>query len=183
LSQLLGVQQDSTLVPLFIYIYIVLYITFILSKFEYASVIWNTFIFSDSKMLENVKSLQIYAVIDLFTIILFVIKNRYSITYILKRFIPGYKILTKLTVTLLWLLLVSVYPLSKLETTPPLTSVMSQDLALQQGASRLQTTSENLWRASIDIPSPLRIHFPLRNPTELHQHRVTCINFLPRIKF
>jgi hypothetical protein len=64
-----------------------------------------------------------------------------------------------------------------------LISVMSQDLALQQGVSRLQTTSANLWTFLINIPSLLRIHFPLLNPTELHHYRVTCIIFLPRIKF
>jgi hypothetical protein len=57
---------------------------------------------------------------------------------------------TKLILVLLWILLVSVYPLSKLETSPILMSVMSQDLALQQGASRLQTTSANLWTFSIN---------------------------------
>jgi hypothetical protein len=69
--------------------------------------------------------------------------------------IPGDKIFTlyfslrfsrtKLTVAVLRLLLVSVYPLSKLETFSPLTSVTSQGLALQQGASQLQATSANLW--------------------------------------
>jgi hypothetical protein len=43
---------------------------------------------------------------------------------------------------------------------------MSQDLALQQGASQLQTASADLWRFSINITSPLRILFPLLNPTE-----------------
>jgi hypothetical protein len=84
---------------------------------------------------------------------------------------------------LLWILLVSVYPVSKLETFPPVTSVMSQDLALQQGASRLQTASANLWTFSINITSPLRIHFPLLNPTELRHYRVTCVILLPNIKF
>jgi hypothetical protein len=102
---------------------------------------------------------------------------------------PGDKILTlyflltlsrtKLTVVL-WTLLASMYPLSKLGTVPPLTSVMSQDLFLQQGASRLQT---NLWTFSVNIPSPLRIQFPLLNPTELRHYRVTCITVLPSIKF
>jgi hypothetical protein len=89
---------------------------------------------------------------------------------------------TKLTVILLWIELVSVYPLNKLETFPPLTSVMSQDLALQQGASRLQTTPENFGRFQ-NITSSFMIHFPLLNPTELLHYRVTCIILLPRIKF
>jgi hypothetical protein len=94
------------------------------------------------------ESLPIYATIDLFSPILFVIMNQCWIIYILKYFIPSDKILmlylllmfsrTKLIVGLLWILLVSVYPLSKLGTFPPLTSVMSQDLTLQQGASQLQ---------------------------------------------
>jgi hypothetical protein len=44
---------------------------------------------------------------------------------------------TKSTVAPLWMLLVSLYPLSKLETFPPSTSVMSQHSALEQGAARL----------------------------------------------
>jgi hypothetical protein len=68
-----------------------------------------------------------------------------------------------------------VYALSKLETFPPLTSVMSRDLARQQSASRLQTTTANLWTFSVNITSPLKIHFPLLNPIELRHYRVTCI--------
>jgi hypothetical protein len=83
----------------------------------------------------------------------------------------------------LWTLLVSVYPLSKLETLSPVTSEMSQDLALQQGASRLQTASANLWTFSINITSLLRIRFPLFNPTELRHYRVTCIVLWAGIKF
>jgi hypothetical protein len=118
----------------------------------------------------------------------FVIMNECWIIYILRRFIPSDKILalnflltfsrTKLTVVLLWILLVSVYPLSKLETCPPLRSVMSQ-----RGASRLQTTSANLWTFPIKVTSRLRIHFPLLNPTELHHYRVTSIVLLSRIQF
>jgi hypothetical protein len=54
---------------------------------------------------------------------------------------------------------------------------------LQQGASRLQTASANLWTFSINITSPLRIRFPLFNPTELRHHRVAYIVLLPRIRF
>jgi hypothetical protein len=92
-------------------------------------------------------------------------------------------IITKLSVTLLWVLLVSVYPLGKLETFPPLAPVMPHDLAFQQGASRLQTTFANLWTFPINITSLLRIHFPLLNPTELRHYHVTCIILFPRIKF
>jgi hypothetical protein len=119
--------------------------------------------------------------------------NQCWIVYILKSFIPGDKTLTlyfllsssrtKSTVDLSWLLLVSVYPLSKLDTFPLLMSVMCQELALQQGASQLQTTSASLWTFSINITSPFRIHFPLLNPTELQHCRVTSIILLPRIKF
>jgi hypothetical protein len=111
--------------------------------------------------------------------------------YILKRFIPGNKILmlyflltfsgTKQTVVLLQMLLVSV-PTKQIETFPPSTSVMSQVLALQQGASQLQT-SKNLRTFSVNITSPLRIHFPLLNPVELHHYCVTFIVLLPSIKF
>jgi hypothetical protein len=75
------------------------------------------------------------------------------------------------------------YPLSKLETFPTLTSVMSEDLALQQGASRLQITSADLWKLAINITSPLRIHFPLLSSIELCHYHVTSIILLPRIKF
>jgi hypothetical protein len=47
---------------------------------------------------------------------------------------------TKLAVVLLWILLFSVYPLSKLETFSTLTSVISQESVLNQDASRLQAT-------------------------------------------
>jgi hypothetical protein len=43
---------------------------------------------------------------------------------------------------------------------------MSEDLALQQVASQLPTAFADLWTFSINIPSPLRIIFPLLNPTE-----------------
>jgi hypothetical protein len=46
-------------------------------------------------------------------------------------------------------------------------SFKSQDLALQQGTSQLQTASTDLWTLLVNITSPLRIHFPLLNPTEL----------------
>jgi hypothetical protein len=60
----------------------------------------------------------------------------------LKCFVLGDKVLkfylltfwrTKLTVVLLWMLLMSMYPLGKLEAFLPLTSVISQELELQQG--------------------------------------------------
>jgi hypothetical protein len=44
------------------------------------------------------------------------------------------------------------------------------------------TTSANAWTFSINITSPLRIHFPLLNPTELHHCRVTCTILLSMIK-
>jgi hypothetical protein len=74
---------------------------------------------------------------------------------------------------------VSVYPLNKLESFPSSKSVMSQRLALQQGSSRLQTPSEDLWAFSVNMTSPLRINFALLNPTESHQYRFTSIILLP----
>jgi hypothetical protein len=67
----------------------------------------------------------------------------------------------------------------------PLTSVMSQDLALQQqGALRLQTSSANLRMFStIHITSPLRICFPLLNPSELQHYHVSCVVILSIITF
>jgi hypothetical protein len=76
-----------------------------------------------------------------------------------------------------------VYPLSKLDTCPPLTSVVAQDLDLQEGASRLQTTSANLWTFLTNITSPLRTHFALFNPTGLCHYHVILIILLPKIKF
>jgi hypothetical protein len=89
-----------------------------------------------------------------------------------KSFLVIFYIGTKLTVVVLWILLGSVYQVSKLETFPPLTSVMSQDLALQQGASQLKTTSANLWTFPINITSPSRICFVLFNNAELRHYRV-----------
>jgi hypothetical protein len=60
---------------------------------------------------------------------------------------------------------------------------MPQDLALQNGASRLETTSANLWTFSVNTVSSLRIYFPLFNPIELHHYRVTSTTLLPRIAF
>jgi hypothetical protein len=70
----------------------------------------------------------------------------------------------------------------RVPTSTALTSVMYQDLALRQGASRLQTSADP-WTCSINITSPLRIHFRLLNPTELRHYRVTCIISLLNIKF
>jgi hypothetical protein len=73
---------------------------------------------------------------------------------------------TKLTVVLLWILLVSVYPLNKLGTFPPLTSVLSQDLALQQGMSAANSICR-----SPDVFNKhtisLRILFPLFNTVKI----------------
>jgi hypothetical protein len=75
------------------------------------------------------------------------------------------------------------YSLSKLETFLPLTSVMSQDLALQESASQVQATSADLWMFSVNSTSPLMSHFRLLTPTEFHHYRTTCIILLPIIKF
>jgi hypothetical protein len=68
------------------------------------------------------------------------------------------------------------------EMLPSLTSVLYRDLPRQQDALRLQI-SANLWTFSINITSPLRIHFLLLNPTELRHYQVTCIILLATIKF
>jgi hypothetical protein len=60
---------------------------------------------------------------------------------------------------------------------------MSEGSALQEGASRLQTTSANLRTFSINITSSLRIRSPLLNPIELRHYRVTSIILLSSIKF
>jgi hypothetical protein len=100
---------------------------YIRSKLEYTPAVWHNTTAENSSKLENIKwILYIYALIDIFSSTPFVIMNHCCITYILKRFVPGHKILmfsfllifsrTTLTVALLWILLVSVYPLSKLRT-------------------------------------------------------------------
>jgi hypothetical protein len=53
---------------------------------------------------------------------------------------------------------------NKLGTFPPLKLVMFQDLALQQGANSICRSLEVF---SEYVPSPLRIHVPLLNLTEL----------------
>jgi hypothetical protein len=129
------------------------YITLIRSKFEYASVVWSNLTLADPSKLENIqRKFAKYAIISLFSPTPFVNMNQCWIIYILNRFISCYKMLTlyfiltfsrsKLSLVLLWLLLVSIYPWSKLETFPSLKSVMSRDFVLQQAVSRLQTTSQ-----------------------------------------
>jgi hypothetical protein len=55
----------------------ILYITINLSKLVKASVVWYNLILSDSNDLENIQeSLQIYAIIDLFSPTRFVIMNQ-----------------------------------------------------------------------------------------------------------
>jgi hypothetical protein len=61
---------------------------------------------------------------------------------------------------------VVLYPLKNLGTLPPLTLAMSQDNPLHHGVFLLQTASADLWTFSMNIPSPLRILFILRSPTE-----------------
>jgi hypothetical protein len=53
---------------------------------------------------------------------------------------------------------------------------------LQQGASRLQT-SANPWTFPMNTTSPLRIHFPLLNPTDLRHYRITCITYCLELNF
>jgi hypothetical protein len=72
---------------------------------------------------------------------------------------------TKLTF-LLWVLLVSMYQLSKPETCPTLTSVMSKKLALQQVALQLQAASADLWTFVINTLPLLKILFALLDGTE-----------------
>jgi hypothetical protein len=63
----------------------------------------------------------------------------------------------------------------------PVLTKQTRDLSLQQDASRLQTSAD-IWSSSRKATSPLRMHFPLLNPTELYDYRVTCTVVLPRIK-
>jgi hypothetical protein len=49
--------------------------------------------------------------------------------------------------------------------------------------SRLRKTSANFWTFLMNITPLLRIHFPLLNPTELHNYRLSCVVLLHGIKF
>jgi hypothetical protein len=171
----------------------VLYIALIRSKLEYASVVWNNLTLADSNKVKILRR-KFANLCNQFMQPNSFCNYESVLNYLrFEPFIPVDKILmlyfllmfagTKMTIVLLWISLVSVYPLSKLGKFSLLTSVMSQNLAHQQGASRLQPTSTNPWTFSINITSPLRRHFPLLNPIELRNYRVTCVILLPRINF
>jgi hypothetical protein len=80
--------------------------------------------------------------------------NQFWIIYILKALFPTtthwltlYLLLkfsrSKLAVGILWILFISVYTLSQLDSFAPLMSVMAEGLVLQPGASRLQAVFAN----------------------------------------
>jgi hypothetical protein len=54
-------------------------------------------------------------------------------------------------------------PTKKIGYFPPSTSVISQDLALQQGKSQPQTASVDIWMFPINKLSPWGIFFPFFN--------------------
>jgi hypothetical protein len=60
------------------------------------------------------------------------------------------------------------YPLNNSETFQPLKSVVFQDLALQQGASQLQTASADRWTFLVNTPFQSMIYLPLFNPTKFY---------------
>jgi hypothetical protein len=153
----------------------VLCVTSVHSKLEYTSVVWYNLILADSNKLENIQrkftNLCYSRLIQPNSFCNYESMSTYLYykkPYSRRQNLHLNSLLTfsrtKLTVVLIWIHLVSVYPLSRLDTFPPLTSEMFQHLVLQQGASRLQTTSADLWTFSINITSPLRIHFLLLNP-------------------
>jgi hypothetical protein len=73
--------------------------------------------------------------------------------------------------------------ISKSETFLAFTSLIFQDLVLQQGSSWLQTTLANLWAFFNKNNISLRVHFPLLNPARIHHYHVTCIILFYSIKF
>jgi hypothetical protein len=114
----------------------VLCIALIRSKFECSSAVWNNLTLADSNKVETIQRKFANLCYNRFIhLVVFVIINQCWTICILKCFIPDGKILTlyfvltfsrtKLTVLLSWILLVSVYPLKKSETFPPLKSVIS----------------------------------------------------------
>jgi hypothetical protein len=75
-------HSQALIIPFISYIFSsldsleVLYITLIRSKLVYASVVWNNLTLADSNKLENIQSLQIYVIIDLFSPNPFVIMDQ-----------------------------------------------------------------------------------------------------------
>jgi hypothetical protein len=53
---------------------------------------------------------------------------------------------------------------------------MFQDLALQQGASQLQTASADLWTFLVHTPFQLMINLPLFIPTKFHHYRIVLLS-------
>jgi hypothetical protein len=66
--------------------------------------------------------------------------------------------------------------LNKSETLQRLKSIMFQDLALQQGASQLQTASADLWTILVNTSFQLMIYLPLFNPTKFHHYRIVLLS-------
>jgi hypothetical protein len=133
----------------------VLYVTLILSKFVYASVVWSNLTLADSSKLEIIQIIFTNLCYNRFirpnsfcnyeSVMNYLhFKTRYSRRQNLDFLFSLIFSRTNLAVVLVWILLVSVYPLSKLETFRPLTSVIAQYLTVQHDASRLQTASANV---------------------------------------
>jgi hypothetical protein len=165
----------------------VLHVTLIRSELKYASVVWNNLTLANSNKLENTRRKLANLRYNRFNQPNFFRNYEQILNYLRFKTLHSRrhnrdplfltddfknKIYSCFTVDTL----VCVYPLSESEAFPPLRSIMSQDLSLQQGASRMQTTA-NLWVFSINITPPLKMHLPLLNPAELRHYRVTCIEF------
>jgi ABC-type phosphate/phosphonate transport system permease subunit len=130
---------------------IALYIVLIWSKLKYASITWNDLTLKDSNKMENIQSKfanlcyshfiqsgfsHNNGCFELFLTTLHFIQH-ITMSYFFLMFAW-----TKSSF-LLWLLLASVYPLSKLETFQLLMRVMFHDLVLHQGISRLKIAFPN----------------------------------------
>jgi hypothetical protein len=154
-----------------------LYIPLFLSKLEYVSVVWNRLTLADSNKMENVKTKFANLCYNRFIQPSSFCNYESMLNYLHFKKLPSrQQNLDTIFVTNIFKnlfdfcyivdIVCHVIPTKQIRDFSTLTSVISQELALQQGASRLQTISESLWTFSINISSPLRIQFPLLNPTE-----------------
>jgi hypothetical protein len=171
----------------------VVYITLIHSKLGYASVVWNNRTLADSNELENIQRkfenlycnrfIQPYSFGNCESVLNYLhFKMLYSRWQNLHALFLINVFSNKLDCCSI-MDMVSMDPLSKLETFPHLRSIIFQDLVFQQSASQLQTTFANLWTFSVNVTSPLRVHFSLLNPTEICHYHVNCIILMCSIKF
>jgi hypothetical protein len=113
----------------------------------------------------------------------------YWIIYILKRFIPGEKLLTLyflLTFKKNYCCFITATVGLRVPTKPirDLSTINVSNVSRQPFNKVRHGCKQHLQISfSVNITSPFRIHFPLFISTELRHYRVACIILLPWIKF